>query len=250
MSAHPGDDGFIGFPPGTPRFLADLATNNNREWFEAHRPDYGRLWLAPALSFASAAGARIRGIRPGVTVDPRVNGNVFRINRDVRFHRDKAPYKDHLDFWFWEGDKKTAISGFFFRLTATEAIAGAGSHAFVGPALAGFRAAVASNAADAELVEVMDALSRAGMRLPSPELRRTPTGFGGLGAARDDLLRNTSLWATATRPVGAWISGPEVVDWAAEAWAGQAPLHAWIMDHVAPGAPSRTAPGKPRRRLT
>ncbi len=234
MTAGPSGGEFAGFPPGTPRFLADLGTNNNREWFEAHRPDYDRLWLAPALSFAAAAGARIRRIRPEVTVDPRVNGNVFRINRDVRFRADKSPYKDHLDLWFWEGDKKSAISGFFFRLTASEAIAGAGSHSFAGPTLAGFRRAVAGGDAGADLADIMGTLSRAGMQVPPPELQRTPTGFGESDGVRGSLLRHKSMWATATRPVGAWINNPDMVDWAAEAWAEQAPLHTWIMDHVAP----------------
>ena len=44
-------------------------------------------------------------------------GSILRINRDTRFSRDPSPYKDHLDLWFWEGERRRAVSGFFARLT-------------------------------------------------------------------------------------------------------------------------------------
>ncbi|HXI56959.1 MAG TPA: DUF2461 family protein [Polyangia bacterium] len=48
------------------------------------------------------------------------------INRDIRFFKDKSPYKDHLDLWFWTGDRKGwDASGFFFRLTPDRPMAGA-----------------------------------------------------------------------------------------------------------------------------
>jgi uncharacterized protein (DUF2461 family) len=56
-----------------------------------------------------------------------VLGSIFRINRDTRFSKDKRPYKDHLDFWFWEGDRKAASSGLFARVSPDGVIVGAGA---------------------------------------------------------------------------------------------------------------------------
>jgi Conserved hypothetical protein (DUF2461) len=47
-------------------------------------------------------------------VEPRVSDSIMRINRDIRFSKDKSPYKDHLDLWFWTGDREGwDASGFF-----------------------------------------------------------------------------------------------------------------------------------------
>ena len=63
--------------------------------------------------------------------EPRINGSLFRINRDIRFSKDKSPYKAHLDLWFWEGEHRGWESpGFFFRLTPTKLMLGAGMHQF------------------------------------------------------------------------------------------------------------------------
>ena len=110
---------FTGFAGATTAFLADLAANNDKDWFDKHRPDYDEHWVKPAKEFALAAGEALQELAP-VAIAPRINGNIFRINRDVRFSPDKTPYKDHLDFWFWEGERKTAVSGFFVRITPNQ----------------------------------------------------------------------------------------------------------------------------------
>ena len=71
----------------------------------------------PALAFVAAIGPRLQKISPSVAFEPKINGSLFRINRDVRFAKDKRPYKNHIDMWFWHGDKRGwASPGFFFRL--------------------------------------------------------------------------------------------------------------------------------------
>jgi hypothetical protein len=122
---------FQGFPRETIRFLRDLSRNNEKAWFDAHREDYQEHYVGPALAFIASIGPRLQKISPSVTYEPKVNGSLFRINRDVRFSKDKRPYKDHLDLWFWHGDKRGWESpGFFFRLLPDRLILGAGMHRF------------------------------------------------------------------------------------------------------------------------
>lgn len=52
------------------------------------------------------------------------------MNRDIRFSNDKTPYKDHMDLWVWEGQRKTALSGFFLRIRGKSVHLGAGPHGF------------------------------------------------------------------------------------------------------------------------
>jgi uncharacterized protein (TIGR02453 family) len=97
---------FGGFPKGTAKFLRGLSKNNEKAWFEAHRGDYQTGYVEPALAFVEAIGPRLQKISPSISFEPKINGSLFRINRDVRFAKDKRPYKDHIDLWFWHGDKR------------------------------------------------------------------------------------------------------------------------------------------------
>ncbi|MEM6991152.1 MAG: DUF2461 family protein, partial [Myxococcota bacterium] len=90
---------FDGFPKQTLTFLKGLGANNDKAWFTAHRADYDNYFMEPAKHFVVALGERLAKSSPGIHAEPKVNGSIFRINRDVRFSKDKRPYKDHLDLW-------------------------------------------------------------------------------------------------------------------------------------------------------
>jgi uncharacterized protein (TIGR02453 family) len=138
---------FSGFLPETVKFLAGLSRNNDKDWFEAHRADYDAYFVEPAKSFVEALAPRLKKIDTSVQAVPAVNGSIMRIYRDVRFAKDKSPYKDHLDLWFWSGKKKGwDASGFFFRLTPKRLVLGAGMHGFPPPVLARYRRAVLTKA--------------------------------------------------------------------------------------------------------
>ena len=77
---------FAGFPRDAAAFLAGLKENNNRTWFEEHRGTYEAALLQPARAFVVAMCEQLRAIAPDVHADPRVNGSIFRINRDTAFH--------------------------------------------------------------------------------------------------------------------------------------------------------------------
>jgi uncharacterized protein (TIGR02453 family) len=91
---------FTDFPPATLAFRRDLGANNTKAWFDEHRADYEQSYLSPALAFVDAMREPLFALHPQVHADPRMNGSLFRINRDVRFSKDKTPGKDHIDLFF------------------------------------------------------------------------------------------------------------------------------------------------------
>jgi uncharacterized protein (DUF2461 family) len=91
-----------------------------------------------------------------------VLGSIFRINRDTRFSPDKRPYKDHLDLWLWERDRKAAVSGLFARVSPELVGVGAGSHSLDKSALAASRGAVADTQAGPELARIVAGIEAAG----------------------------------------------------------------------------------------
>lgn len=116
---------FGGFQRETLDLLRNLGANNTKDWFDSHRAEYERHYLAPAVAFIAAMAEPLGKLNPGVHADPRVNGSLFRVNRDVRFSRDKTPYKDHIDLFFWVGEGRSRERpGFFFRLRSDRLILG------------------------------------------------------------------------------------------------------------------------------
>lgn len=140
------------FPAETTAFLADLRADNTKAWFDANRDRYQVAYVEPAKAFVEMIAPALDDLVPGIAAEPRVNGSIFRINRDIRFSKDKTPYKDHLDFWFWEGQRKTAVSGLFLRVAPDTVIVGAGSHGFESRRLAAYRDAVADPTRGDELL--------------------------------------------------------------------------------------------------
>jgi uncharacterized protein (TIGR02453 family) len=109
--------GFEGFPEETVTFLSDLAKNNKKTWFDAHKNDYERFLVWPARAFTEAIGERLITVVPGIIAEPRINGSIFRIYRDTRFSKDKTPYKTHLGIFCWDGSgPKMECPGFYFHL--------------------------------------------------------------------------------------------------------------------------------------
>lgn len=216
------------FSPATITFLKGLGANNIKPWFEEHRADYDDHYIAPAKAFIDAVSAPLRSIAPDIRAEPRVNGSIFRINRDIRFSKDKTPYKDHLDLWFWEGDRKGAASGFFFRLTATTLILGAGNHGFDKTRLETFRQAIAQAGPRTELARIASDLDSGGHSVGGEHYARVPRGFSADDAAAERFLRFNGLWASLETAHPEELFSDGFADYCADRWRVMAPLHQWL----------------------
>jgi uncharacterized protein (TIGR02453 family) len=183
---------FDGFDRGLLGFLEQLRTNNERDWFHAHRDEYESLLLDPARDFVVALGEELHGFVPEVGAEPRVNGSIFRIARDTRFSKDKRPYKDHLDLWFWVGDRKRG-PGFWFRLTTEELLLGGGMHHFEPAQLERYRTSVVDEERGRALREEIERLRAGGYEIGGRRYKRTPRGFEA-PADRADLLLHEGVF--------------------------------------------------------
>lgn len=218
------------FPAETLEFLDELGAHNTKAWFDANRARYESSYLEPAEAFVEAIATALDELVPGIAAEPRVNGSIFRINRDIRFTKDKTPYKDHLDFWFWQGERKAALSGLFLRIAPTAVTVGAGAHGLDKTRLARYRAAVADETAGALLVEVVDRIEDGGEEVGGETYARTPRGFD-VDEGRARLLRHSALYAHAELPPGLAVDGKLAASVLGR-WRDFAPLHAWLTSHV------------------
>ena len=89
------------FTPALFEFLSELAENNNREWFQDNKARYERDVRDALVRFVADFGDRLHEISPHMVADPRLSGgSIFRIYRDVRFSKDKSPYKTNAGMHF------------------------------------------------------------------------------------------------------------------------------------------------------
>lgn len=128
-------------------FLRQLRRNNRRDWFQANKARYEEHVKHPALQFISDFGPRLRKISPEFVADPRpVGGSLFRIHRDVRFSKDKSPYKVSVGIQFRHKQAKDVHSpGFYLHLEPENCFAGLGIWHPDGPTLIKIREFITDN---------------------------------------------------------------------------------------------------------
>jgi uncharacterized protein (TIGR02453 family) len=116
------------FAPEIFAFLAELRDNNNRQWFQANKGRYESDVRDPLLAFVADFAGPLRDISPHFVADPRpVGGSIFRIYRDVRFSKDKSPYKTQAAAHFrHEVGKEVHGPGFYLHLEPGGVFAGFG----------------------------------------------------------------------------------------------------------------------------
>jgi uncharacterized protein (TIGR02453 family) len=221
---------FRGFPDDTFRFLAELTMNNEKAWFEANRRRYEEFYLTPALAFIGALGPRLTSTLPGeVRYEARVNGSLFRINRDVRFSKDKTPYKNHIDMWFWQGERKGwETPGYFMRLLPDRFAIGGGMHHFDKRALDAYRGAVLDEDSGTGLQKIIEQVRAAGSYEVGGWSRRgLPRGVAN-DHPRAELLRHEGLAAVMETPVPREAASPDFVDYCLSHFKNVSPVNQWL----------------------
>jgi len=107
-------------------FLGDLAKNNNRDWFQSHKAAYQDA-LEIMRDFASQLLEGIIRFDTSLAgLDPK--DTLFRIYKDIRFSKDKTPYKTHFGCWMARGGRKSTDAGYYFHLEPGNTFMAAGVH--------------------------------------------------------------------------------------------------------------------------
>lgn len=220
---------FTGFSKSTVAFFRDLARNNNKPWFEAHREDYDRHVLEPAKSFVVAMGERLKTIVPNIAAVPRVDKSIFRIHKDTRFSLDPSPYKTNLGIYFWERDQpRLETTGFYVGLEPPDLVLGAGMYEIPKPLLERFRRAVVAPKSGRELAKIVEAAkARPGLEIGGEHYKRIPAGYNA-AHPNAELLKHTGLWIGQEEKVPEAFYSAAFVDYCYDVFAPLIPLQRWL----------------------
>ncbi len=225
---------FTGFRPEAIQFLADLAENNDRAWFQPRKVDYERLLKEPLEALIVALADRFEARKIPLSADPA--RSPFRIYRDVRFSKDKSPYKTNVaaSFPWAEGGDADGPHGFgesgnpggYFHMAPGEVYVGGGMWHPPTAKLTAFRAAVAADPAsvrrlidEREFVETFGSIS-------GDKLKRVPPGFRP-DHPEAELLKHKDL-TFGRRLADDDVMSPQLVDLIADSFAIAAPVMRWL----------------------
>jgi uncharacterized protein (TIGR02453 family) len=203
---------FRGWPVEAVEFYEGLAADNTKTYWLAHKHVYDDCVRAPMTALLDELEATMGGAK------------VYRPFRDVRFSKDKTPYKTQIAASFERGG--------YVTFSADGLRAGGGQYLFDKGQLARYREAVADDRTGGELTRLIATLESADIAVQSHEvLKRVPPGLPK-DHPRADLLRYKDLVAWKHWPVGGWLGTTEPKKRLLEFWEHCGPLNRWLAAHV------------------
>ena len=206
---------FTGFPVAALDFYDDLEMDNTKSFWAAHKHVYEESVRLPMLALTGALAGEFG------------QAKVFRPYRDVRFAKDKTPYKTAQGAIVNVG----AATGYYVEVGAPGVRVGGGYYHAGGPDLARIRAAIDTEHSGEELASLVAELRADGFEIRGEQLKTTPRGYDA-GHPRIDLLRYRSLSLGRSYGFDKLIHGPELLTRVRDDWRSLRPLVEWIRVRV------------------
>lgn len=178
------------FAPAFFEFFEELSRNNNREWFQQNRDRYERDVREPMLHFIGDFAPQLRKIARNFDADPRpLGGSMMRIYRNLRFSRDKTPYRTNAAAAFGHRAGGFGASpAFYISLSPAEAYAGVGMYHPEPPTLDKVRRAIVARPAQWKKV-IGDKKFLKRFDVTGDKLTRPPRGYDPEHPLIDDIKR-------------------------------------------------------------
>jgi uncharacterized protein (TIGR02453 family) len=219
---------FHGWPEGVLHFYAGLEADNSKSYWQAHKSQYDDFVKAPFEELSPLVEGEFGPLR------------LFRPNRDIRFSKDKSPYKTAAA----AVTESEGGASYYAQISATGLYAGSGYYHLQNDQLELFRRAVADAKKGPQLAKAVDALRKQRYEVDSREsLKRAPRGFDP-EHPRADLLRMKGIHVGRTFGAPRWLHTKAAAERIMTAWRDAGPVNRWLDRNV---GPSTSAPPEPDR---
>lgn len=204
---------FTGFPASALDFYDDLEIDNSKSFWETHKTVYAEQVRAPMEALTEAL-AREFG-----------EAKIFRPYRDVRFAKDKTPYKTHQGAFVGVGP----ATGWYVEIAAPGVRVGGGVYEISGERLAALRDAMADEKRGKKLASILRRLEKDGFEIDGQRLKTAPRGYAK-DHPRIDLLRMKTVLGMRSYGFEPVIHTPELLDRVRADWRALRPLVTWLRD--------------------
>ncbi len=208
---------FQGWPPAALDFYRDLEADNTRTFWTAHKEIYERDVKAPFEALSDLVADEFGPLR------------VFRPNRDVRFNKDKSPYKTRC-YAVTEGESGEA---YYVEVSTKGLVVASGYWMMANDQLSRYRHAVDDDRAGPALERIVADLRSRDLAVESHGLKTAPRGYPR-DHARVELLRQKSMAAVGTFPPSRWMATGAAAERIVKVWRAARPMNDWLAQHVGP----------------
>ena len=206
---------FKGFPVAALDFYDDLEVDTTKSFWDAHKTVYDEQVRAPMVALTDALAQEFG------------DAKVFRPYRDVRFAKDKTPYKTHQGAFVGVAPS----TGYYVEVAAAGVRVGGGTYHASGPELALIREGMAEERSGKRLERILRDLGRGGFEIGGDQLKTAPRGYGK-DHPRIDLLRHKSLLGTKRYGFEPFVHTAEVLDRVRQDWRRLRPLVSWMTEQL------------------
>jgi uncharacterized protein (TIGR02453 family) len=208
---------FHGWPAEAFAFYRDLEADNTKTFWQAHKAIYDEDVKAPFEAFSELVAEEFGPLR------------IFRPYRDVRFSKDKTPYKTRC-YGVTEGETGEA---YYLELNGHGMVSASGYWMMAKDQLERYRAAVDDARTGAALQKAVAAVEKAKLRIEGHALKTAPRGWPR-DHPRIELLRHKSLAAMRSFDEAAWMGTKGALVRLTDVWRAGQPLNDWLGEHVGP----------------
>jgi len=205
---------FRGWPEACQRFFIGLELDNSKRYFDANRATYEEAVKGPMVALIESLEA---------DYGP---GKVFRANRDIRFSKDKSPYKTNIAGYAGMGGH-----GGYLSLDARGLTVAAGRYEMTPAQVTKYRKKVAADSTGAPLGAIVARLEKAGYSLGGEALKRVPAGWPQ-DHPRSRLLRHKVLYIYKNFGLQPWLGSAAARKQVIKVWADAEPLNDWLQRNV------------------
>ena len=205
---------FRGWPEEFQPFFIGLELDNSKKYFEANRRTYEESVKGPMLALVSSLEKDYG------------EGKVFRVNRDIRFSKDKSPYKTNIAATIGMGHK-----GGYISLDARGFTIATGRYEMSPEDVAKFRKKAAADASGSQLASIVAKLKKSGYALGGEELKRVPAPWPQ-DHPRADLLRRKSLYVYKNFGLQPWLGSSAARKYVVKVLTDAEPLNDWFAKNL------------------
>jgi uncharacterized protein (TIGR02453 family) len=221
---------FSGFDRNAMGFWHELAVEMNRDWFNDNKQRYQELWASPTDTLLRSVHGKLGAAYAPLTLgEPKI----LRIYRDVRFAKDKTPYKTHISGGISVANRSVTdgCAAVYFHVGIDEEFIGAGSYQFDPLKVAKWRKAVAGKPG-IELEAIIAKLRKAKFTVSGhDDFKKVPKGFA-VDHPRAELLKQRGLIAMFPAMPRGLLHEPNLVDWMVKHSKSVVPMVGWLHRHV------------------
>lgn len=208
-------------------FFEELAENNHKEWFDANRKRYVKSVKEPFAAFVGDMIDRVKEEDPKIMITPK--DAIFRINRDIRFSKDKTPYKTNVSAIISRGGRKDkTYPGMYFELKPAEVRYYGGAHMLDKEQLYKVRSAMAADLSGFEDVLNDKTFKKTFQTIHGEKNKRIPKEFQE-AAERQALIANKSFYYYSILPASLLLSD-KLADELMDCYQAGKPMMQWLAD--------------------